>query len=111
MINRLLATKWLIPAWLLLVVVFLSITAYYIVFHHVSPLSRDQWHMYHMLFEQGLWRTSITTISGHRHILAFLLYDIDLHFFSGNNHFLVAFDWLLNLGLIALLCWQILACI
>src|SRR6478609_4636382 len=64
-----------------------------------------------MLFEQGLWHTSITTISGHRHILAFLLYDFDLHFFNGNNHFLIAFDWLLNLILIALLCSKIRACI
>jgi hypothetical protein len=111
MINRLQAAKWIIPAWLLLVAIFLSITAYYIVFHHVAPLSRDQWHMYHMLFEQGLWRTSITTVSGHRHILAFLLYDIDLNFFNGNNHFLIAFDWLLNISLIALLCSQIRACI
>ena len=111
MMSRLLAAKWIIPAWLLLVAVFLSITAYYIIFHHVAPLSRDQWHMYHMLFEQGLWRTSITTVSGHRHILAFLLYDIDLNFFKGNNHFLIAFDWLLNISLIALLCSQIRACI
>ena len=111
MINRLLAAKWLIPAWLLLVAVFLSITAYYIIFHHVAPLSRDQWHMYHMLLDQGLWHTSITTVSGHRHIFAFLLYDIDLQFFNGNNHFLIAFDWLLNLSLIALLCSQIRACI
>ena len=97
--------------WLLLVAVFLSITAYYIIFFHVSPLSRDQWHMYYALLEQGVWRTSITTMSGHRHILAFLLYDIDLNFFNGNNHFLVAVDWLLNLGLMALLCTQIHICI
>ena len=50
-------------------------------------------------------------MSGHRHILAFLLYDIDLNFFNGNNHFLVAVDWLLNLGLMALLCAQIRVCI
>lgn len=102
---------WIPVIWMLLVAMFLSITAYYVVFHHVSPLSRDQWHMYHALFEQGLWRTSITTVSGHRHILAFLLYDIDLNFFGGNNHFLIAVDWLLNFGLIALLCTQIRVCI
>jgi hypothetical protein len=100
-------TRAILGIWMALVVLFLSITAYYVVFHHISPLSRDQWYMYHALFEQGLWRTSITTVSGHRHILAFLLYDIDLNFFGGNNHFLIAVDWLLNLGLIALLCTQI----
>jgi hypothetical protein len=111
MMSRALFTKCTILAWLLLVTVFLSITLYYVVFHHVSPLSRDQWHMYHALFEQGLWHTSITTISGHRHILAFLLYDIDLHFFNGNNQFLILVDWLLNLGLVALICSQIRVCI
>ena len=111
MMSRSLVMKCLIAPWLFLVAIFLSITAYYIVFHHVSPLSRDQWHMYHALFEQGLWQTSITTVSGHRHILAFLLYDIDLRFLNGNNHFLIAIDWLLNLGLVALLCAQIQKCI
>lgn len=116
MMSRVLMTRMplasiLAAIWALLVTAFLAITAYYIVFHHVSPLSRDQWHMYHALFEQGLWQTSITTVSGHRHILAFLLYDIDLKFFNGNNHFLIAVDWMLNLGLVALLCTQIQKCI
>lgn len=111
MIRDSLMTRSILAVWLLLVALFLSATAYYIVFHHVSPLSRDQWHMYQALFEQGLWRTSITTVSGHRHILAFLLYDIDMNFFGGNNHFLIAVDWLLNLGVIVLLCTQIRSCI
>lgn len=97
--------------WLGLLAVFLSITAYYIVFHHVAPLSRDQWHMYDALFQQGLWQTSIATVSGHRHILAFLLYDIDLNVFDGRNNFLIVVDWLLNVSLIAVLCWQIKKCI
>lgn len=100
-----------IAGWLVMIALFLSITAYYIVFHHVSPMSRDQWHMLHPLLENGLWQTSITTMSGHRHILAFLLYDIDLRFFHGNNHFLIAFNWLLNAGLIAVICRQIHRCI
>ncbi|HNN87326.1 MAG TPA: hypothetical protein PKK14_07435, partial [Pseudomonadales bacterium] len=97
--------------WWELLVIFLSITGYYIVFHHVAPLSRDQWHMYDALFDQSLWKTSITTVSGHRHILAFLLYDIDLAVFGGKNTFLIAVDWLLNLSLIAVLCWQIKKCV
>lgn len=97
--------------WWELLVIFLSITGYYIVFHHVAPLSRDQWHMYDALFDQGLWKTSITTVSGHRHILAFLLYDIDIAVFGGKNTFLIAVDWLLNLSLIAVLCWQIKKCV
>lgn len=101
-------TRWV---WRGLLAIFLSITAYYIAFHHVAPLSRDQWHMYDALFQQSLWQTSITTVSGHRHILAFLLYDIDLHVFGGNNNFLIIFDWLLNLGLIAVLCWKIKQCV
>ncbi|MCC7516982.1 MAG: hypothetical protein IT470_06560 [Pseudomonadales bacterium] len=96
--------------WLLLTF-FLSVTAYYIVYHHVSPLSRDQWHMYDALLQQGWWRTSITTVSGHRHLLAFLLYDIDLQWFAGNNQFLIAIDWLLNAGLITAVCWQIRRCV
>lgn len=111
MMSHTLVTRCILGVWLLLLVFFLSISAYYVIFHHVSPLSRDQWHMYHALFEQGLWRTSITTVSGHRHILAFLLYDIDLLFFNGNNHFLIAIDWVLNLSLVALFCSQIHACI
>jgi hypothetical protein len=100
-----------IALWLVMIALFLSITAYYIIFHHVSPMSRDQWHMLHPLLENGLWQTSITTMSGHRHILAFLLYDIDLHFFHGNNYFLVAVDWLLNISLIAVICQQIRRCL
>ncbi|HSC76400.1 MAG TPA: hypothetical protein VLB90_09225, partial [Pseudomonadales bacterium] len=111
MMSRVLVTKGILAIWLLLVTAFLAVTAYYVIFHHVSPLSRDQWHMYHALFEQGLWHTSITTVSGHRHILAFLLYDIDLHFFNGNNHFLIVVDWLLNISLIALICSQIRVCV
>ncbi len=97
--------------WCALLAVFLAVTAYYIVFHHVSPMSRDQWHMLHALFEKGLWQTSISTVSGHRHLLAFVLYEIDLQFFAGRNHFLVAVDWLLNLSLVALLCSQIIVCV
>lgn len=97
--------------WWGLLAVFLAITGYYIAFHHVAPLSRDQWHMYDALFQQGLWQTSITTVSGHRHILAFLLYDIDLNVFGGKNTFLIVVDWLLNISLIAVLCVQIKKCI
>lgn len=97
--------------WFCLLAAFLSVTVYYIAFHHVAPLSRDQWHMYDALLQQGLWQTSITTVSGHRHILAFLLYDIDLNVFGGSNHFLIVVDWLLNISLIAVLCWQIKQCI
>jgi hypothetical protein len=100
-----------IAAWLLSLAVFLAITVYYIVCHHVSPLSRDQWHMIDALLQQGLWRTSITTVSGHRHLLAFLLYDIDLKFFQGNNHFLIAVNWLLNLAFIAVIITQVQRCI
>lgn len=100
-----------IAGWWLSVAAFLAITAYYIVFHHVSPLSRDQWHMIHALLDQGLWRTSVTTVSGHRHILAFLLYDIDLTLFAGRNHFLVACSWLLNLAFIAVVVTQVRRCI
>lgn len=96
-----------IACWCLLLAFFLSVTAYYVIFHHVSPLSRDQWHMLDALFHQGLWQTSITTVSGHRHILAFLLYRIDLDFFSGKNHFLIAFDWCLNISFISVLCRQV----
>lgn len=97
----------LLVCWYLLLALFLSVTAYYVVFHHVSPLSRDQWHMLDGLFRDGLWRTSIMTVSGHRHILAFLLYKIDLDFFAGRNHFLIAADWCLNAGLIFVLCRQV----
>ncbi len=100
-----------IAGWWLASALFLAITAYYIVFHHVSPLSRDQWHMLHALVEQGLWRTSTTTVSGHRHLLAFLLYDIDLHHFGGKNHFLIAVDWLLNLAFIAIIVTQVRSCL
>ncbi len=100
-----------IAAWLLSSAVFLAITAYYIICHHVSPLSRDQWHMIDALLQQGLWRTSITTVSGHRHLLAFLLYDIDLQFFRGNNHFLIAVNWLLNVAFIAVIVTQVQRCI
>lgn len=99
--------RFMLWLWRLLLAVFLSITAYYIVFHHVSPLSRDQWHMYDVLLKQGLWKTSITTMSGHRHLLAFSLYEIDLKFFQGKNNFLIVVDWLLNGLLIAVLCRQI----
>ncbi len=93
--------------WWSLLAVFLAITAYYIVFHHVSPLSRDQWHMYDALLTQGVWKTSVTTVSGHRHILAFLLYDIDLKLFAGKNTFLIVVDWLLNAVFIGVLLRQI----
>lgn len=99
--------RFMLWLWWLLLAVFLSITAYYIAFHQVSPLSRDQWYMYDALLKQGLWKTSITTMSGHRHLLAFSLYDVDLNFFQGKNNFLSVVDWLLNGLLIAVLCKQI----
>jgi hypothetical protein len=97
--------------WLLSLTVFFAVTAYYIINHHVVPLSRDQWHMYHSLFEQGVWQTSISTVSGHRHILAFLLYAMDMTFFAGKNNFLLLVDWLLNGLLMVILCRQVWVCI
>lgn len=89
---------------------FLLITAYYILAHAVEPLSRDQWQMYDALFTHGVRDTSLSTVSGHRHILAFWLYHLDMHAFHGSNRFLLAVDWLLNLTLISVLCisaWQL----
>lgn len=93
--------------WALSFTAFLLVSLYYIVCHHVEPLSRDQWHMYDALFTRGVLDASLGTVSGHRHILAFLLFNIDMQWFGGLNRFLIAFDWLLNGALITLLCTQI----
>lgn len=95
-----------IAFWVMTTTAFLLVTLYYIIFHHVEPLSRDQWQMYQALFDRGLVDTSLGTVSGHRHILAFMLYHIDMALFDGRNRFLVGIDWLLNGALIFLLCSQ-----
>lgn len=89
--------------WLLACAVFLAVAAYYLINFHVSPLSRDQWHMYAQLFDEGLWQTSLATVSGHRHLFAFSLFWLDWQYFAGANHFLVACAWLLNALLLGLL--------
>jgi hypothetical protein len=98
--SRLLAAKWIIPAWLLLVAVFLSITAYYIIFHpRRTAVTRSVAYVSHACSSKvcGAHRSRpYPAIGIFSH---FLLYDIDLNFFNGNNHFLIAFDWLLNLSL------------
>ncbi len=97
----------LVALWAMSIAAFIAVTMYYIVFHHMEPLSRDQWHMYDALFERGLLNTSFGTVAGHRHILAFLLYDFDMALFDGRNRLLITIDWLLNGALIVLLCTQV----
>lgn len=60
--------------------------------------------MYDALLNHGLLETSLSTTSGHRHILAFWLYHWDLQWGHGSNRLLLAVDWLLNGSLIVLLC-------
>lgn len=90
--------------WVVAALAMLAVAAYYLLCHHMSPLSRDQWHMYAAMLQDGLWQTSLTTFSGHRHLFAFSLFWLDWHYFSGRNYLLAALAWLLN-GLLAwLLC-------
>lgn len=93
--------------WLFSGAVLLAVAAYYLFNFHVSPLSRDQWHMYAQLFDEGLLATSMSTVSGHRHLFAFSFFSLDWHFFGGLNHFLVAVTWLLNTALLGLLVREI----
>jgi len=87
---------------------FVAISAYYIVFFHVSPLSRDQWQQYEPYFEHGLLSAALTPMSGvHRYIFPFLLFDIDMSYFNGNNSFLVFFGSLMDGLLIILLLYSI----
>ncbi len=66
------------------------ISLYYITGFHVWPLSRDQWHMYAPYFEQGFWQTMLSPMSSHRHIFPFFFFHLDMTYFNGRNHFLVA---------------------
>lgn len=75
---------------LLPLLAFSLVSLYYLVFHHVSPLSRDQWHMYAPYFEHGFWQTMLSPMSTHRHIFPFFLFHLDMVLFNGLNHFLVA---------------------
>lgn len=86
MMNRshLLSMLLLVP-----LLIFCLISLYYIAGHHVWPLSRDQWHMYAPYFERGLWETTLTPMSTHRHIFPFFLFHLDMVLFNGLNHFLV----------------------
>jgi hypothetical protein len=79
--------------------IFVAVTVYYIAWHHVWPLSRDQWHMYAPYFERGLWKTMLTPMSTHRHVFPYLFFHADMTYFHGLNHFLVACGALFN-GLI-----------
>lgn len=83
--------------------IFFLVTAYYISFQHVWPLSRDQWHIYAPLFEKGLWDAALQPMSGHRDIIPYLAFYLDMEFFDGLNHFLVATGALFNLLIILLL--------
>ncbi len=85
------------------VAVFFFISVYYIAFHHVSPLSRDQWHMYAPYFRDGWWQAALTPMSHHRHIVPFLMFHIDMQWFGGLNHFLTAFGAFFNLCIVFLL--------
>jgi len=87
MINR---SHLLLSLPLLALLPFLLVSVYYIAGHHVWPLSRDQWHMYAPYFEYGLWETMLSPMSTHRHIFPFFLFHMDMVFFNGLNHFLVA---------------------
>jgi len=68
---------------------FVVIIIYYIAFFHVSPLSRDQWHMYAPYFEHGVLYAALTPMSTHRHFFPFFLFDMDMSLFGGRNHFLI----------------------
>lgn len=70
---------------------FTAISVYYIAFFHVSPLSRDQWHMYAPYFEKGLLHAALTPMSTHRHLFPFFIFDMDMQLFGGRNHFLIFF--------------------
>jgi hypothetical protein len=83
---------------------FVAISFYYIVFFHVSPLSRDQWDQYAPYFQHGLLDAALTPMSGvHRYVFPFLLFDIDMRCFGGNNHSLVFFGTALDLLVLGLL--------
>lgn len=73
-----------------------GVSIYIIAFHHVWPLSRDQWHMYAPYFENGLWSAALTPMSDHRHVVPFLFFHADMAWFGGLNHFLVATGALFN---------------
>ena len=88
---------------LLPLALFTSLTVYFIAFHHVWPLSRDQWHMYAPYFEKGLWTAALTPMSDHRHIVPFLFFHADMAWFGGLNHFLVFIGALFDLAIIGLL--------
>ena len=75
----------LIPALL-----FVGVGVYFISGFHVWPLSRDQWHMYAPYFQLGLWDALLQPMSSHRHIFPFFFFHLDMAFFHGMNHFLVA---------------------
>jgi hypothetical protein len=83
---------------------FVAISFYYIIFFHVSPLSRDQWDQYAPYFQHGLLNAALTPMSGvHRYVFPFLLFDIDMRCFGGDNHFLVLFGTALDLLILGLL--------
>lgn len=88
---------------LLPLAIFIAIGCYMISFHHVWPLSRDQWHMYAPYFEKGLWEAALTPMSNHRHLVPFLFFHIDMAWFGGLNHFLVFTGAVFNLAVIVLL--------
>lgn len=83
-------------------IIFTAISFYYIAFFHVSPLSRDQWHMYAPYFDGGLLHAALTPMSTHRHLFPFLIFDMDMNLFGGRNHFLILFGSVFD-GLVALL--------
>lgn len=83
--------------------VFSGISVLYIAGFHVSPLSRDQWHMYFPYFNQGLFEAALSPQSNHRHIIPYLVFHVDMAWFGGNNHFLTAFGFFFDLLICAFL--------
>jgi hypothetical protein len=73
------------------VTIFVCTSLYYFSQFHVSPLSRDQWHLYSPYFERGLLDAALLPASDHRHIFPYLFFHVDMNWFHGLNHFLVAF--------------------
>lgn len=95
---------------LLPLAIFVAISCYIVMFHHVWPLSRDQWHMYAPYFEKGLWEAALTPMSDHRHLVPFLFFHIDMAWFGGLNHFLVFTGAVFNLAIVALLLFALYRC-
>jgi len=71
---------------------FLMVSGLYIILdHHVAPLSRDQWYMYHGYLTTDWWQAAIKLQNHHRLIIPYFICMIDIEWFGASNLGLISF--------------------